>query len=114
MIAGHRRLDAQALHRDRDRAGGGAGGRQRDALDHVDAEAIDEAGAFDDRVGRQVGDDAVVADVEMAAIDAAGLQRLDDVAGVLGGALVLARAAWSASSLNFGKSVSNQLRRSVE
>ena len=40
-------------------------------------------------VGGQVGDDAVVADVEVAAIDAAGLQRLDDVAGVLVGALVL-------------------------
>ena len=71
-IAGHGGFDRHALHRDRHRAGGGAGGRQRDALDHVDAEAIDIAGAFDDGVVGQVGDDAVVADVEMAAIDAAG------------------------------------------
>ena len=33
---------------------------------------------------RQIGDDAAVPDVEMPAIDAAGLERLDDVAGVLG------------------------------
>ena len=37
----------------------------------------------------QVGDDAAVLDVEVAAIGAAGLQRLDDVAGVLVGALVV-------------------------
>ena len=53
-VAGHRRLDAHALDGDRDRAGGGAGDRQLDALDHVDAEAVDEAGALDDGVGRQV------------------------------------------------------------
>ena len=48
-------------------------------------------------VRRQVGDDAAVADVEMAAIDAAGLQRLEDVARVLARCARARRAAWLAS-----------------
>ena len=71
-------------------------------------------GDLDDRVGGQVGDDAVVLDVEVAAIDAAGLQRLEDVAGMLVRALAPDRSARPACSRNCGKSVSNQLRFSVE
>ena len=38
---------------------------------------------FDDGIVGQIGDEPPVLDVEMAAVAAAGLQRLDDVAGVL-------------------------------
>ncbi|MCY1244078.1 hypothetical protein D9M72_571310 [compost metagenome] len=56
-IAGHGRMHRHPLDIDRCEAGGRAGFRKRDAGDHVDAEAVDEAGGFDDRISRQVGND---------------------------------------------------------
>ena len=62
-----------------------ASGKVRPAA-MLSAETIDEARRLDDGVRREIGDDAVVLDVEMAAIGATRLERLDDVAGVLVGA----------------------------
>src|SRR4029079_15069830 len=81
-IARNRGVHRHALYVDRGRAGRCTGLWQRDAGHHVDAEAVDEAWRFDNGVLGYVGDRAVVTDIEMPAIDTAGLQRLEDVAGV--------------------------------
>ena len=56
---------------------------KRDASDHVNAETVNETGRFNDRVFGKIGNDALIFDVEMAAVNPPGLQRLQDVACML-------------------------------
>ena len=56
----------------------------------------------------------LVDDVEVPAVDAPGLQRLDDVGAVLLAAVVRADRRRRFGFSQLGKSVSNQLRPSVQ
>ncbi len=111
-VARDRRLNAHPLYTDADIAGGGASQGQGYPFHHVDAEPVHKSWAFDDAIGRQVGNGAAVLHIEVAAIGPAGFQRFQNMARMFIGALIVGQG-FAGLVRNTGKSVSNQFRFSV-
>ena len=78
-IAMNSRFHRHLLHAHAGRASGGAGQRQIANHGHVDAVPVDITGDLHNAAIGQVADVAEVRHIEVAAIDAPGLQPFNDV-----------------------------------